>query len=143
MNRRRDGQRHAGLTWLQFLKNPGKYKSVSAFAPIANPSKCPWGEKAFSGYFGSDKSLWAAHDATELIKSYTGPAPDILIDVGTGDNFYKQGQLLPENFVEAAKDAGLDKGVKVRYQEGHDHSYFTIATFMDDHIEHAAKSLLQ
>ena len=62
--------------------------------------------------------------------------------MGTADNFYKQGQLLPENFAAAAKEAGLEKGVKIRYNEGHDHSYFTIATFMGDHIEHAAKSLL-
>ncbi|KAI4148157.1 MAG: hypothetical protein LQ340_005206 [Diploschistes diacapsis] len=125
----------------QFLKNPGKYKSVSAFAPIANPSRCPWGEKAFRGYLGDDRKLWEEHDATELVKSYEGPL-DVLIDVGTNDNFYKQGQLLPENFAAAAKEAGLDKGVKIRYQDGHDHSYFTIATFMDDHIEHAAKYLL-
>ena len=65
----------------QFLKNPGKYKSVSAFAPIANPSKCPWGEKAFTGYLSDDKSQWAAHDATELVKKWQGGPLDILIDV--------------------------------------------------------------
>ena len=65
---------------MQFLKNPGMYKSVSAFAPIANPSKCPWGEKAFQGYFGDDQQKWKEHDATELIKSWKGPL-DILIDV--------------------------------------------------------------
>ena len=76
--------------------------------------------QAFSGYFGeNNKSKWAEHDATELIKKYKGPKPDILIDVGTGDNFYKQGQLLPEHFEAAAKAAGLGDSVKVRYQEVH------------------------
>jgi S-formylglutathione hydrolase len=74
--------------------------------------------KAFSGYFGANnKSKWAEHDATELIKKYKGPKPDILIDVGTGDNFYKQGQLLPEHFEAAAKEAGFADSVKVRYQQ--------------------------
>lgn len=130
---------HGALTL--FLKNPGQYKSVSAFAPIANPSKCPWGEKAFGGYFGEDqKQKWAEHDATELVKKWKGPL-DILIDVGTGDNFYKQGQLLPENFMEAAKEAGVDKGIKLRMQPDYDHSYYTMATFADDHVEWAAKAL--
>ncbi|KAB8349750.1 hypothetical protein FH972_023765 [Carpinus fangiana] len=107
---------HGALTL--FLRNPGLYKSVSAFAPIANPSKCPWGEKAFGGYL-QDKSEWAAYDATELVKGWKG-ALQVLIDVGTGDNFYKQGQLLPENFVQAAKEAGADQNgsVQVRMQDG-------------------------
>jgi len=130
---------HGALTL--FLKNPGMYKSVSAFAPIANPSKCPWGEKALKGYFGDEREKWKENDATELVKKYKGPL-DVLIDVGTDDKFYKQGQLLPENFAAAAKEAGNDQDLKIRYQDGHDHSYFTIATFMDDHIEHAAKHLL-
>lgn len=106
---------HGALTL--FLKNPGKYKSVSAFAPIANPSKCPWGEKAFSGYLGEDKESWKAHDATELVKGWKGKSLDVLIDVGRGDNFYKQGQLLPENFEAAVKEAGLEKGAVVRYHD--------------------------
>lgn len=130
---------HGALTL--FLKNPGHYKSVSAFAPIANPSKCPWGEKAFGGYFGDDqKQKWAEHDATELVKKWKGPL-DILIDVGTGDNFYKQEQLLPENFMEAAKSAGVDKGIKLRMQPDYDHSYYFMSTFADDHVEWAAKAL--
>ena len=130
---------HGALTL--FLKNPGKYKSVSAFAPITNPSKCPWGEKAFKGYFGEDnRKAWKEHDATELVKSYKGPL-DLLIDVGTADKFYKQGQLLPENFAAAAKESGNDKDLKIRYQEGHDHSYFTISTFAEEHVDHAAKGL--
>ncbi|KAK3675808.1 hypothetical protein LTR78_004449 [Recurvomyces mirabilis] len=128
---------HGALTL--FLKNPGKYKSVSAFAPITNPTKCPWGEKAFKGYFGEeDKKRWSDHDATELLSHFKGDT-DILIDVGTGDNFYKQGQLLPENFEKVAKEKG--KKVNVRYQEDYDHSYFFISTFADDHVEHAAKYL--
>lgn len=131
---------HGALTL--FLKNPGKYKSCSAFAPISNPLKCPWGEKAFKGYFGEKdwESSGKKHDATELVKSWKGPL-DVLIDVGTGDNFYKQGQLLPENFAAAAKEAGVDKELKIRYQPDYDHSYFTMASFSDDHVEHAAKYL--
>ncbi|KAI9866375.1 MAG: hypothetical protein M1813_001497 [Trichoglossum hirsutum] len=105
---------HGALTI--FLKNPGKYKSVSAFAPITNPSNCPWGQKAFKGYFGDEqREKWREHDATELVRGYEGPL-DLLIDVGTGDNFYKQGQLLPENFAAAAKESGNDKGLNIRYQ---------------------------
>ncbi|CAI7658854.1 hypothetical protein N7509_003993 [Penicillium cosmopolitanum] len=130
---------HGALTL--FLRNPGKYKSVSAFAPITNPINCPWGQKAFKGYFGDDQQdKWKEHDATELLKKWSGGPLDILIDVGTGDNFYKQGQLLPENFEAAAKEAG-QKGLNVRYQPDYDHSYYTMASFADDHVEHAAKYL--
>lgn len=126
-----------------FLKNPGMYKSCSAFAPIANPLKCPWGEKAFKGYFG--ESDWqkkgAEYDSTELIKKWTGKDLDLLIDVGTGDNFYKQGQLLPENFAAAAKEAGFESGLTIRMQPDYDHSYYTMASFADDHVQHAAKHL--
>ncbi|KAK9435694.1 S-formylglutathione hydrolase [Metarhizium brunneum] len=128
---------HGALTL--FLKNPGKYKSVSAFAPICNPSQCPWGQKAFAGYLGDDKAEWAKHDATELVKRWKGNL-NCLIDVGTGDNFYNSGQLLPENFVEAVKGAGVD-GVNVRYHKAYDHSYFFISTFAEDHVRHAAKAL--
>jgi len=131
---------HGALTL--FLKNPGMYKSVSAFAPIANPCNCPWGEKAFNGYFGDNKSAWKEHDASELVKKWKGQL-DVLIDVGTGDNFYKQKQLLPENFAEAAKASGNDKGLVVRYQDGYDHSYFFISTFATDHINHHAKYLFE
>ncbi|KAL6239470.1 hypothetical protein BDW75DRAFT_198285 [Aspergillus navahoensis] len=130
---------HGALTL--FLRNPGKYKSVSAFAPISNPINCAWGQKAFAGYFGEEnKEKWKEHDATELVKGWAGKSVDILIDVGTGDNFYKQGQLLPENLEKAAKEAGVS-GIKVRYQPDYDHSYYTMATFADEHVEHAAKYL--
>lgn len=127
----------------KFLRNPGKYKSVSAFAPITNPINCPWGQKAFKGYFGEDaeaQKKWEEHDATELVKNWKSGPLDVLIDVGTGDNFYKQGQLLPENFAKAAEEAGVT-GVNIRYQPDYDHSYYTMATFADDHVEHAAKYL--
>ncbi|KAI0857116.1 carbohydrate esterase family 1 protein [Xylaria cubensis] len=132
---------HGALTL--YLKNPGLFKSVSAFAPISNPSRCPWGEKAFAGYLGSDdREEWKKHDATELVKAGGWKGKDLkaLIDVGTGDDFYKQGQLLPENFEAAVKEAGVS-GVTVRYQENYDHSYYFISTFAQDHVEHAAKHL--
>ncbi|KAI5801162.1 putative S-formylglutathione hydrolase [Geopyxis carbonaria] len=103
---------HGALTIA--LKNPGKYKSVSAFAPICNPTQCKWGQKAFGGYFGEEaETKGKEHDATELVKK-AGKGFKALVDVGTGDDFYKQGQLLPENFVAAAKEAGAE--VEVRYQ---------------------------
>ncbi|RYP67620.1 hypothetical protein DL770_008579 [Monosporascus sp. CRB-9-2] len=129
---------HGALTL--FMRHPGLYRSVSALAPICNPCNCPWGQKAFSGYLGDDREEWKKHDATELIKGWKGDFPT-LIDVGTGDNFYKQGQLLPENFEKAVKEAGI-KGVEVRYHPDYDHSYFFISTFAEDHVKHAAKYLL-
>eukprot|EP00271_Cylindrocystis_brebissonii_P008057 TRINITY_DN22080_c0_g1_i1.p1 TRINITY_DN22080_c0_g1~~TRINITY_DN22080_c0_g1_i1.p1 ORF type:complete len:293 (-),score=41.28 TRINITY_DN22080_c0_g1_i1:502-1380(-) len=124
---------HGALTL--FLKNPGKYMSVSAFAPITNPCRCAWGEKAFSGYLGDDQDAWKAYDATELVKGYKG-APlreGILIDQGKADNFYPH-QLLPENFAEACKESGVP--LTLRLQEGYDHSYFFIATFIEDHVRY-------
>lgn len=131
---------HGALTL--YLKYPGAYKSVSAFAPIANPINCPWGQKAFEGYLGTaDKAAWKKHDATELVKGWKKGTPlNMLVDVGTGDNFYKQKQLLPENFEAAVKEAGLD-GLTLRYQDGYDHSYFFMASFSDEHVAHAAKFL--
>ncbi|KAI1212895.1 putative esterase [Annulohypoxylon truncatum] len=130
---------HGALTL--YLKNPGKYRSVSAFAPIANPSRCPWGVKAFTGYLGdADKEAWKRHDATELVKGWKGGDLKALVDVGTGDNFYKAGQLLPENFEKAVKEAGVT-GLELRYQPDYDHSYFFMSTFAGDHVDHAAKYL--
>jgi S-formylglutathione hydrolase len=126
----------------KYLRNPSKYKSVSALSPICNPSNCPWGQKAFSGYFGKENSSkWAEHDATELVKKFQGPL-DILIDVGDADNFYKQGQLLPEHFVEAAQASKHGaEDVKLRIQKGYDHSYYFVSSFAADHVDHAAKYL--
>lgn len=103
---------HGALTL--FLKNPGMYKSVSAFAPIANPKQAPWGQKAFAGYL-SNANEWDSYDATELVKAHKGKF-EALIDVGDADNFYKQKQLLPENLVEAAKMKGQGEGIQLRVQ---------------------------
>ncbi|KAH8673849.1 carbohydrate esterase family 1 protein [Xylariales sp. PMI_506] len=133
---------HGALTL--YLKNPGKYRSVSAFAPITNPTRCPWGQKAFAGYLGEagKESEWPKHDATELVatEAWKGKEIPCLVDVGTGDNFYKQSQLLPENFEAAVKKAGIT-GVTVRYQEDYDHSYYFISSFAKDHVDHAVKYL--
>lgn len=106
---------HGALTL--YLKYPGLYKSVSAFAPIANPSQCPWGEKAFKGYLGEDREEWKKHDATELVRKVKkGTDLKMLVDVGTGDQFYQQKQLLPENFEAAVEEAGAE-GLELRYQD--------------------------
>ncbi|GKT53367.1 S-formylglutathione hydrolase [Colletotrichum tofieldiae] len=123
-----------------YLRHPGMYRSVSAFAPIANPSNCPWGEKAFSGYLGDDRAEWAKHDSTELVKNWSYGPLNALIDVGLGDNFYIQKQLLPENFEKAVKEKNLE-GLSLRYHYGYDHSYFFMASFAKDHVDHAAKHL--
>jgi len=119
------------------LKNPGKYTSCSAFAPICNPTQVPWGEKAFKGYLGSVEA-GAEYDATELVKKYSGPKPTILIDQGTADSFLPN-QLKPGNFAAAADKANYP--VQVRMQPLYDHSYYFISTFMRDHVDHHARSL--
>ncbi|XP_031779569.1 S-formylglutathione hydrolase [Nasonia vitripennis] len=123
------------------LKCHGQYKSVSAFAPINNPINCGWGQKAFAGYLGGKEgdSHWNQWDATELTKIYNGPPLDILIDQGKADSFLKD-QLHPESLIAAAKDAA-SLHLVVRMQEGYDHSYFFIATFIEDHIKHHVKYL--
>ncbi|KAF9566148.1 esterase D [Agrocybe pediades] len=132
---------HGALT-LYLSSETRQYRSASAFAPISNPSKCPWGEKAFKGYLqGGIEEAVPKYDATELIAKTTEPV-HILIDYGTGDNFYKQGQLLPENFLKAARDAGHDEfQVRVRSQPDYDHSYYFISTFASDHIHFHANFL--
>ena len=128
------------------LKNPGMYQSVSAFSPICNPMNCQWGQKAFKGYFGEgNKSLWEAHDATLLVKTFKSandekPVP-ILCDQGTSDNFLTQGQLLPEAFVAASDDNKANVSVEMRMQDGFDHSYYFIATFVEDHLRFHAANL--
>jgi S-formylglutathione hydrolase len=120
------------------LKNPDKYLSVSAFAPIAAPSRCPWGEKAFTAYLGTDKQQWHAYDASELVRQNQLGYP-ILIDQGTADPFYKQQQLLPEVFESACQQVG--QPLQLRFQDGYDHSYFAITSFIEDHIRHHASYL--
>lgn len=121
------------------LKNPGLYKSVSAFAAISNPSECAWGKKALAGYVGADQTVWAIWDASALVKGYQGPALELFLDQGTDDQFYKEKQLLPENLVNAARDSPVQCVLKMR--QGYDHSYFYIATFIEEHIAYHAKFL--
>ncbi len=126
---------HGALTIA--LKNPDKYKSVSAFAPISAPMRCPWGEKALTGYLGGDRETWRDYDATELCESTSWRLP-VLVDQGTGDEFLNE-QLKPELLEDACASAGIP--LNLRMQEGYDHSYYFMASFMGDHITHHAKSL--
>jgi S-formylglutathione hydrolase len=115
------------------LRNPGMYRSVSAFAPIVAPSRVPWGEKAFTNYLGG-RSKWAEWDATELARTRSFPG-QVLIDQGTSDKFLER-ELKPELLEEACGDR-----VVVRRHEGYDHSYYFIATFVEDHLRHHARAL--
>ena len=128
---------HGALTLA--LKNPALYQSVSAFAPIAAPMQCPWGLKAFSGYLGDDKSMWAQHDATELVKA-GARAPHLLIDQGLADKFLAE-QLHPHLFEEACAKAG--QPLTLRRHAGYDHGYYFIQSFMADHLAHHAQALAQ
>ncbi|KKO49857.1 S-formylglutathione hydrolase [Arsukibacterium sp. MJ3] len=119
------------------LRNPERYRSVSAFSPICNPLKSPWGIKAFSGYLGDDKSQWRHYDASELLKK-TQQALPILVDQGTADNFYPQ-QLCTESLITAAEQAGVK--AEIRLQQGYDHSYYFIASFIEQHLRFHAKYL--
>ena len=126
---------HGALTIA--LKNPGKYKSVSAFAPICAPMQCPWGEKALGNYLGPDRDQWRNYDACELIAEAAERLP-ILVDQGQADSFLKE-QLKPK-LLEKACDAAKHP-LTLRMQPGYDHSYFFIATFIVDHIRHHARAL--
>lgn len=119
------------------LKNPGRYQSVSAFAPIANPTNCPWGRKAFSGYLGDDEETWKEWDATLLIPEAEERLP-LLVDQGTADDFLEQ-QLAPEALADACEKA--HHHIDLRMHRGYDHSYFFIASFIDDHLNHHARAL--
>lgn len=119
------------------LRNPDRFRSVSAFAPIAAPMRCPWGEKAFSNYLGSDRSAWAAYDASELVSSGARTGP-ILVDQGLDDQFLAN-QLHPDHFEAACRAAG--QPLTLRRHDGYDHGYFFIQTFVDDHIDHHARLL--
>jgi S-formylglutathione hydrolase len=126
---------HGALTLA--LKHANLYRSVSAFAPIVAPSKVPWGEKAFSGYLGDDKSVWHAHDACELVRKHKRTSP-ILVDQGDADKFLQR-ELKPELFEAACKEAG--QALTLRMQAGYDHSYYFIQSFVADHLDFHAKQL--
>lgn len=119
------------------LRNPDRYKSVSAFAPIAAPMRCQWGQKAFTHYLGSDKEKWRAYDASELVQK-AGYNRPILIDQGTADQFLAE-QLLPNVFEQACTMVG--QPLTLRFHEGYNHSYYFIATLIEDHIRHHAAAL--
>ena len=129
---------HGALTLA--LRHPGLFKSVSAFAPICAPSQCAWGEKAFTGYLGADKSRWLAHDASALMQqNASAPFPGgILIDQGMGDKFLAD-QLHPQLFEAAC--AAVGQPLTLRRHAGYDHGYYFIATFMADHLAHHAGQL--
>lgn len=126
---------HGALTL--HLKNPELYKSCSAFAPISNPSNVPWGQKAFTGYLGENTTAWANYDAANLAAKAPSPAT-ILIDQGQADSFLEE-QLDPASFLTACEESG--QAVIYRRQEGYDHSYYFIASFIDDHLRHHAEAL--
>lgn len=119
------------------LKNPGRYRSLSAFAPISNPLDCPWGEKAFSHYLGEDRSRWREWDACALLAE-AGEKLPILVDQGDRDDFL-DGQLKPRALEAAARAAGHP--LTLRIQPGYDHSYYFIASFIEDHLRHHAEAL--
>jgi len=119
------------------LRNPYQFRSVSAFAPIVAPSGCPWGVKAFTAYFGEDRDRWRRHDACELIR-HGNMQTEILVDQGTADPFLDE-ELKPELLRESC--AAADQPLNLRMQEGYDHSYYFIASFMPDHIAHHARIL--
>lgn len=121
------------------LRNPNKFRSISAFAPIANPMECAWGQKALPGYLGPDKESWKKYDATALIQSGARHKTLILIDQGTKDEFYEKRQLLPENFEKACRET--QQPLCLNFREGYDHSYYFISTFIESHIQFHASSL--
>ena len=126
---------HGALTIA--LRNPGRFKSVSAFSPIVSPLNCPWGEKALGGYLGPDRSLWREYDACALIE-VGARLPDLLIDQGSADGFLAE-QLKTELLVEACKTAGIP--ATIRMQPDFDHSYYFISTFMAEHVHWHAQRL--
>ena len=119
------------------LKNPGRYRSISAFSPIVAPSQVPWGEKAFGAYLGEDRDTWKAYDTVALIAGAQERLP-LLVDQGDGDEFLET-QLKPERLQAAAETTGHP--LTLRLQPGYDHSYYFITSFIGDHIAHHAKAL--
>lgn len=126
---------HGALTIA--LRNPGRFRSVSAFSPIVSPLNCPWGEKALTGYLGGDRADWRQYDACALIED-GARLPDLLVDQGTADGFLEE-QLKTQLLVQACERAG--QPATIRMQEGYDHSYYFISTFMADHVAWHAKRL--
>tara|TARA_A100001037_G_C15135651_1_gene630998 strand:- start:636 stop:1475 length:840 start_codon:yes stop_codon:yes gene_type:complete len=119
------------------LRNPGTYRSISAFAPIASPLNCPWGEKALSGYLGDDRAAWREYDACALIED-GARAPGLLVDQGTADQFLEE-QLKPELLEAACSKADIPLTLNLR--AGYDHSYYFISSFMADHVAWHAERL--
>jgi S-formylglutathione hydrolase len=130
---------HGALTIA--VKNPGRYRSVSAFAPICAPMQCPWGEKAFSGYLGGDREAWRQYDASELIRALptADGRPPLLVDQGLADAFLEK-QLLPARLEEACAASGYP--LTLRRHPGYDHGYYFISTFIEDHLRHHGRALL-
>jgi len=130
---------HGALTLA--LRHPGRFQTVSAFAPICAPSQCPWGEKAFTGYLGADRSAWLEHDATVLMQNQpAAPYPGgILIDQGLADKFLAS-QLHPHLFEEACAQIG--QPLRLRRHAGYDHGYYFVQSFIADHLQHHAQGLL-
>ena len=120
------------------LKNPQAYRSVSAFSPICHPVQGNWGQTCFSAYLGDDQQYWQQYDAVALIEAGAS-VPDILVDQGAADEFLDEGQLLPETLVAACKTAGIP--LQMRMQDGYDHSYHFIATFIGEHIAYHAAAM--
>ena len=118
------------------LKNPGQFRSISAFSPIVSPINCPWGQKALGGYLGPDKSVWEDHDACALVGTVS-EKPHLLVDQGTSDDFLDT-ELKPHLLEKACEEN--DHRLTLRMQKGYDHSYFFISTFMRDHMEWHAKA---
>lgn len=126
---------HGALTL--HLKHPGTYKTCSAFSPIVAPMQVPWGDKAFSTYLGTDKSTWEQYDACKLVKAKPSKA-SLLIDTGDADPFLDE-QLQPQLFIDACQNAG--QSLNYRMQPGYDHSYWFIASVIEDHLTHHAQQL--
>ncbi len=130
---------HGALTIA--LKNPERYRSVSAFAPICAPMQCPWGEKAFAGYLGADREAWRQYDASELIRALPTAEgrPPLLVDQGMADAFLER-QLLPDRLEQAC--AASSYPLTLRRHPGYDHGYYFISTFIEDHLRHHGRALL-
>lgn len=126
---------HGALTIA--LRNPGRYRSVSAFAPIVSPLNCPWGDKALGGYLGDDRAAWREYDACALIED-GARLPDLLVDQGDADAFLHE-QLKPGLLVMACRKAGIP--ATIRMQPGYDHSYYFISSFMAEHVRWHAERL--